>query len=371
MRRDAARLELGDVEIRVGTSDARGTVALNTGAERTDLTAELTSRSVALADFGPRSGRGAAETTQAGAREEAAAPRARPRDQAAAPRPGPGASAPRPLSETAASAAASAPAAATAAAPAGAASAERGVRPFGATVRWQAATLKLPASRAPLTGVRVQATLADRVLEARPLEFAVAGGRATGSASVDFNADSRGWRTTLDWRGVRLEQLLGQTDVERRVEAVLNGSARLAARGRAQDDWLASVAGSVDLQVTGGSLPASLDAKLALHGPRVLGAMLTGGRAPIRCARAGLDVENGIARSRGWVLDTEGEHVVGRGSIDLRRRRLDVLLTPEAKGASWLALDRSIRIEGPWQTPARRLVDRVALPAPAACRAAG
>ena len=91
----------------------------------------------------------------------------------------------------------------------------------------------------------------------------------------------------------------------------------------------------------------------------------------LRCAAVVLDLERGAAKIRSLVVDTERTRILGSGTIDLGKERVDVVLTPEAKQAGLFILDRSIHLHGPLREPGHELVARVE-PASApvrACRA--
>ena len=68
----------------------------------------------------------------------------------------------------------------------------------------------------------------------------------------------------------------------------------------------------------------------------------------------------GRATIRSLVIDSERTRTLGSGTIDLGRRALDVVLTPEAKQPGLFILDRSIHLHGPLREPRHDLVARVA-----------
>jgi hypothetical protein len=81
-------------------------------------------------------------------------------------------------------------------------------------------------------------------------------------------------------------------------------------------------------------------------------------------------VRNGQGRIR-TLVRRRAARAPAAGTIDLARRTLDVVLTPEAKQPGLLILDRSIRLRGALREPKQELIARAA-PAGApgrACRA--
>jgi uncharacterized protein involved in outer membrane biogenesis len=71
----------------------------------------------------------------------------------------------------------------------------------------------------------------------------------------------------------------------------------------------------------------------------------------ISCIAGHFDIKQGIATTRGTVIDTPGATVVGAGNIDLRNERIDMRVDPKSKNVSLSALAVPVRVTGPLASP--------------------
>ncbi len=224
-----------------------------------------------------------------------------------------------------------------------------------------------------LRSASLNASLVDRRLDVTRFEAGVGqGGHAVGRVFVDFAGKPPHGDAEIDVSALRVESLLGEFAAKSGLSGALHGRATLTASGDSLEALIASAAGSLEASLSGGTISSLLDAKIGLQGGRIVRSMLAGAEPiAIRCAAMALDVRNGQGRIRTLVLDTERTRTSGSGTIDLPRRTLDVVLTPEAKQPGLLVLDRSIRLRGALREPRQELVARAAPgAAPArACRA--
>ncbi len=243
--------------------------------------------------------------------------------------------------------------------------------------RWPDADIRYAAQRAHWNSggttheagpVRVEASVRQRRVELKTLEFGLGGGRVSGSGALDGSATPPGGEATLTLRGLDLATLMPHADAKHRATGRIDGSARLSARGSAWPEWLASLGGRADLALRDGTLPALVDAELGLQTLRIARHVLGAPRAvPLPCAALALEVNDGEVHVRRLVLDSDRTLTRGRGRIDLKARTLDLTLSGEAKGRALFVLDRSIRLHGQIARPQHDLVPRVDIPA-AGCR---
>ncbi|WP_374656590.1 AsmA family protein [Dongia sp.] len=71
----------------------------------------------------------------------------------------------------------------------------------------------------------------------------------------------------------------------------------------------------------------------------------------VNCLVARFDIKNGIAQSRGLVLDTPGATVLGSGNIDLRNERLDLHLDTQSKQVNLANLAVPMNVGGSLSSP--------------------
>jgi len=199
----------------------------------------------------------------------------------------------------------------------------------------------------PLSQVRVKAHLDDGLLDLSPVQWQLAGGQAQGLAVYDTRQQPATLRAELSWRNLRLEQLLPPLPDDGEATGPISGELKLTSRGATAGALLSNATGHASALLKGGRLSAGLDARLALNGGKLLRAAV-GGRpdVPILCARAEVQLKNGQGEVFPLLLDTAQTRIDGRGRIDLAKRHVDLLLSPNPKQTAPLALDRSLHVTG-------------------------
>lgn len=71
----------------------------------------------------------------------------------------------------------------------------------------------------------------------------------------------------------------------------------------------------------------------------------------ISCIAGNFDIRQGIATTRGTVVDTPGATVVGAGNIDLRNERIDMRVDPKSKDLNLSAIAVPVRVTGSLASP--------------------
>ena len=66
----------------------------------------------------------------------------------------------------------------------------------------------------------------------------------------------------------------------------------------------------------------------------------------VNCVVARFDVENGVMRHETLLIDTTQVRVQGRGTIDLKRRRIDLVLQPQAKRVRMFGMETPLVVRG-------------------------
>jgi AsmA family protein len=242
-----------------------------------------------------------------------------------------------------------------------------------ADVDLQVATIEgaLPVA---LTAFAAHATQREGRVALDAMQFALAGGRASGSLAVDTARAPAAYALDLRLQGVQLTQLARSAAPAAPAAGTLSGglNARLALRSQGDTPaaLAAALAGTVGAELVRASIPDALDAKLALDGGHLLRSMFGGGkeRAPVTCAVLDLRFAQGRGELRRFAFETGSVSVGGTGWVDLGRQSVELLLTPHRKQSALLALDRSMRFSGPLASPKLALADRAAAgPVPAPC----
>jgi uncharacterized protein involved in outer membrane biogenesis len=202
----------------------------------------------------------------------------------------------------------------------------------------------------PVDALAFEATLDKGVLRVDPLRLAIAGGEVSGSARLDSRESPLAAEAGLALNGLRLDRLFPATGDMAASKGALHGRAAIKARGNSATALLASADGRLSLTLAGGQVSnlvleaAGLDAAEALR-------LFASGDKPIRvrCMVADFDIGKGSASSRALVFDTEDTLLVGEGSIDLGRERVDLTTYPQPKDASPLVFRAPLHVRGPFR----------------------
>ena len=76
-----------------------------------------------------------------------------------------------------------------------------------------------------------------------------------------------------------------------------------------------------------------------------------GDASRISCIAGNFDIKQGIATTRGTVVETPGATVVGTGNINLRDERIDMRVDPKSKDLNLTAIAVPMRVTGPLASP--------------------
>ena len=240
-------------------------------------------------------------------------------------------------------------------------------RELDADVEFTARRLRAP-RLAFLQSLSFNATLSDGAVSVGDLDVGIADGHAVGRLRLDARPVPPTAKADLEWHGVRIEELVAGPGGRRRFTGAVRGRVGLEAAGDSAAALLADASGKFSASLAGGTVSSLLDATMGLEGGKIVRSLISGDEAlALPCAALSLDVRKGRGRIASLVIASANTRTTGTGSIDLRDRTIDVVLTPTPKRPGLFELDRSIRLSGPLRQPQRRLVDRAAAGPSTAC----
>ena len=305
---------------RIGASDIAGTLQVDSGGKRPAMKAELESRLLDIDDLGPLIGE-------------------------------------RPGKVTAAKQAAPEPVATAAATPAQA----RVLPdiPF-KTDRWDSVdaevTLKAKtirrAKELPLEDLVTHLSLRDFVLKLDPLDFGVAGGHLNAVISLNGQQSPIQAHAQVKARKILIAKLFPTVELNQNSIGQINGEFDLTGKGNSVGGMLATSNGKLGLVVSGGEISKMMMEKIGLHLWEILELKVSGDRlVKLRCAVADFDVKEGAMQADALVFDTEVTTIVGTGSIDLGKEKLDLTLNQKTKSTSPVAFRSPIYIRGSFANP--------------------
>ena len=204
----------------------------------------------------------------------------------------------------------------------------------------------------PLEDLATHLSLRDSVLTLDPLNFGVAGGDLNAVISLNGRQNPIQAHARLKARKILIAKLFPAFDLNKNSVGQVNGEFDLTGKGNSVGSMLASSNGKLGLVVNGGEISKLMMEKVGLHLWEILELKVSGDRlVKLRCAVADFYVEQGVMQTDALVFDTEVTTIVGTGTIDLGKEKLDLTLNPKTKNTSPVALRSPIYIRGSFANP--------------------
>ncbi|CNL28942.1 AsmA family protein [Yersinia kristensenii] len=204
----------------------------------------------------------------------------------------------------------------------------------------------------PLTDLSTHVVLNNGELRLDPLRFGMAGGDLNAALRLNGNKNPMQGKVDLHARRLQLKELLPQVQAMRNSLGQLNGDASFTASGNSVAALLATSNGHLRLLLNQGLISRSLMELLGLNVGNYLVAKLFGDdEVKINCAVADLQLRNGLATPRLFVIDTENAIINITGNINFATERLDLSIDPESKGLRILTLRSPLYVKGTFKRP--------------------
>jgi AsmA family protein len=311
------RVELRDFSARVGNSDLEGTIAVNPDSEPPEMTANLRSRRVDLADLGSFIGAAPGRTNT---------PNQSPAQQAAVAR---AESSPRLISDAPISV---------------------------PKLRWANVHLQyrghsIQGKYMPLDNLDVRLDIVDGQVSLHPLNFGVGTGRINGDIGLTPQGDQTHARADIAFQQVDVSRLMAATHAFQGV-GTISGSARIDGTGNSIAQMLENGAGDLKLAMVGGDLSAVLvDLSGLQFSNALLSALGVPQRTKVECFITQAGLQRGRFQLQALILDTDTAIVTGSGGADLRNEALDLQLRTAAKHFTIGSLPAPINIAGTLKHP--------------------
>jgi uncharacterized protein involved in outer membrane biogenesis len=224
------------------------------------------------------------------------------------------------------------------------------LRGMDADVHWKA--LRVNAPKLPIEAMDMHLFVEDAVMRLAPLDFKVAGGHIASTIRMDARRDTIATRADIRASGLSLPKLFPTAELTDTSVGRVGGRLNLAAEGNSVARMAATADGEVGAMMGRGRISNLLMEYAGIDIAESLKFLLTKDRTvPIRCAYADFSVKQGIATSRQMAFDTDDTVIHGSGRIDLRNERLDLLLKPQPKDFSLVALRAPLRVDGSFKDP--------------------
>ena len=201
----------------------------------------------------------------------------------------------------------------------------------------------------PLDDVHLHLQLKNGVLEITPFQAALTRGRIDASIKVQAGQDALATRMDATVRDVKLDQLAAA----KAIGGYFDGAAHFAADGRSQKQLLSNLQGTIAFRLRDGAIKRSQAAALAGD---TIGAAWTAfanksAEVALTCAKGRLAVRGGVLTPSDLVIATSQGDAVGRGSIDLTDRRIDLTFSPMEATERRFSINAPIHLTGEIQHP--------------------
>lgn len=208
----------------------------------------------------------------------------------------------------------------------------------------------------PFDTLDVTLELIDGVLTLTPLRGGVGRGAVVVTATLTPREDGQLHAAAdFDLQGLDIAHIMSALGGEG--GGALNGRARLDGTGRSTAQLLARGTGGLTLRTAGGNLSAfSVD----LAGLRLGNAILSGlglpSRTDLECFVADFALAGGVLNARTLLLDTSDAVLIGTGGIHLDEERLDLRVISQAKNFTIASIPAELAVRGNLRNPSVQLV---------------
>lgn len=314
------RVRLLDAEGRVGRSDIAGNLTVSTAGSRPDVTADLRSRSVDLADLGGLIGSapGRADTPGQTARQRQAVARAE--------------ASPRLLPTTPVNM----------------------PRLTAADVHLRYRADRIQGKGIPFDSLDADVDIEEGTVKLNAVTLGIGKGKLS-AAGMLVPVEGGGLRAgvEIELRRADLSRLLGAAGAGG--AGTLGGVARFEGTGASVAQLLGRGNGEATVVSVGGNVSSLLvDLSGLQFGNALLSALGIPSRAKIECLVGDFVLRRGDLQSRTLLLDTDAHVVTGGGALDLGRERIELRLRTDPKRPTALSLPTPIRVDGALKDPSIR-----------------
>ncbi|HEY2559914.1 MAG TPA: AsmA family protein [Caldimonas sp.] len=207
----------------------------------------------------------------------------------------------------------------------------------------------------PLQPARAHLLLADGVLTIADFVGVTAQGRLAGYLQLDGRKDSALWTADLRLLGVDLAhwlRLKRSGDAPPYLTGKLDALVKVKGSGRSAAEILGSLDGDIRMHMRGATISHLAVEAAGVDVAQALGVMVKGDDAlPIQCNVADLDVAQGVAKPKVFVLNTRDSTIWLDGTVSLRDETLDLRAVVAPKDFSPLSLRTPIHVRGTLREP--------------------
>jgi uncharacterized protein involved in outer membrane biogenesis len=201
-----------------------------------------------------------------------------------------------------------------------------------------------------LADVDLAGTLGPGRIEIKRLRFPFAGGTLDAQSTARQDGQGTGVRLAAELRNANITDFLKTFDVNTdEIAGKLDAHADLAGTGRTLDDLLATGDGSAVLAMREGKVSKDVLEKASTDLRTIF--RKGEGMSRVDCLLGVATIKNGMATIAPLALHSPDAKLAGGGTIDLRKRSIDLVIKSDAKTTGFFALDIPIHVSGPLAHP--------------------
>jgi AsmA family protein len=204
----------------------------------------------------------------------------------------------------------------------------------------------------PLDAIDVRVVLENAKLNVEPLTVSLASGTIRGRIAFDASESPESASVSLDMRGLRLSRLVPSLKEAESALGLLNGRLQLSGRGDTPATLLGSSNGQILFAARGGQASALLVEILGLDAAEAV--TLLGKKhmkQPLKCAVLNFEVKNGTAKTAPFVIDATDTVLVVEGTLRLGEEKINLTARAEPRDASPFTLRTPAEITGTFLDP--------------------
>ncbi|NKF24279.1 AsmA family protein [Solimonas marina] len=216
-------------------------------------------------------------------------------------------------------------------------------------VRYKVA--KVVSDTMPLDSLDGHLVITDGDITVKPLRLGVGKGSALANIELDGRHDPLHAQADVDFRELDFSKVMNKLSVFRGTGKI-GGSMTFDAHGNSLAALLGDGDGSLKLFMTGGDVSALLVNLAGLDlGNSLISALGLPRRAQMRCMVADLGMQGGVVDTKTLLFDTTEANILGDGTIDLGKEKLDYTLRTQPKRMNIGSLAAPIDITGSLRAP--------------------
>lgn len=216
-------------------------------------------------------------------------------------------------------------------------------------VRYKVA--KIESDHMPVDTLDAHLLMRDGLISVKPLRLGVGSGSVVADIALDGRKNPIHTTADLDFHKLDFSKVMDKLTIFRGT-GTIGGRATLDAHGNSLAAMLGDGDGSVKLFMTGGDISALLVNLAGLDlGNSLVSALGLPRRAQMRCMIVDLGLNDGQVKTNTLLFDTSEANLLGSGSIDLNKERIDYKIRTQPKRMNIGSLAAPIDITGPLRSP--------------------